>query len=199
MPSTPGAGLLAYRLGEGGAAVLLFRRTRLRHAAGAHDPLQIPTWELDPPTGPGAAPHVGLPFDSRPRVKQRVVAQRSLDQLLELARRDFALLTGLEPPGPFLPLGGAKMRLHRVVYVWACAVAEAPRPDTLVAGPGRWPAAGTTGDPEHGPGGLASVLSVRRPYIGAEFLLLAEARALIEPQQRRFLDQLEGLLARPAS
>ena len=193
MPSTPNAGLLAYRFAGGGAEVMLFRRARLRPAAGVHEPLHIPTWALDPPAGLGAAPgRAGLPFDSRPRVKQRVVARRSQDQLLELAQRHFALLTGLEPPGPFLPLGGVKMRLHRVVYVWACSVSEAPEPDTLAVGPSR----SSAGGPERG---SAVDPFTRSLFIGAEFLGLAEARVLIEPQQRRFLDQLEGLLARPAS
>ena len=173
---------------------MLFRRARLRPAVAAHEPLHIPTWALDPPVGLGAAPgRAGLPFDSRPRVKQRVVARRSQDQLLELAQRHFALLTGLEPPGPFLPLGGVKLRLHRVVYVWACAVSEAPELETLGTAD---PSLSSVGGAERG---SAVGPSARSPFTGAEFLGLAEARVLIEPQQRRFLDQLEGLLARPAS
>jgi predicted NUDIX family NTP pyrophosphohydrolase len=201
MPSTPGAGLLVYRLGSGGVEVLLFRRARLRPAAGAREPLHIPTWELDPPTGPGVAPgRVGLPFDSRPRVKQRVVARRSLDQLRELAQRNFAVLTGLEPDGPFLALGGVKMRLHRVVYVWACTVAPASDPEAS-AGAGSPSLTGNSvGQAAGGPHReWAAAQPARSPYAAGEFLQLAEARARVEPQQRRFLDQLEGLLARPAS
>lgn len=139
--------------------MLLFRRARFRPAAGGRESLHVPLWELGPPAGAGApADRAGLPFDSRQPVKQRVIAERSLDRLLEQARCGFTELTGLELAGPFLPLGGVKMRLHRVVYVWACEANEAP----------------TLAD--------------------AFFLPLAEARALVEPQQRRFLDQLEGLL-----
>jgi hypothetical protein len=201
LPSTPGAGLLVYRLGLTGVEVLLFRRARLRPAAGERELLHIPTWELDPPTGPGAAPgRAGLPFESRPRVKQRVVAGRSLDQLRELAQRNFAVLTGLEPDGPFLPLGGVKMRLHRVVYVWACSVAGAPEPEASTGALSPSSAGDSCGQAA---GGLnrewAAAQPAHGPYTGAEFLELAEARARIEPQQRRFLDQLEGLLARPAS
>lgn len=204
MPSTPGAGLLVYRLAQEGVEVLLFRRVRLRPVARGQEPLHIPTWELDPP--PAATPgQAGLPFDSRPRVRQRVVARRSLDQLLQLACANFVGLTGLQPAGPFLPLGGVKMRLHRVVYVWACSV-EAPGPEDP---PGATPlpppqaARGATSPSQGltpavasgpGPGVLPAGGS---PYAGAEFLRLAEARARVEPQQRRFLDQLEGLLARP--
>ena len=196
MPSTPGAGLLVYRAGRDGTEVLLFRRARLRPAAGGREPLHIPTWELDLPTGTGAAPgRADLPFDARPRVKQRVVAERSLDQLLELARRNFAALTGLEPPGPFLPLGGVKMRLHRVVYAWACLVPVAPEPKTSLGALSRSPAGDPARDPDRG---STTVRPACSPYAGAEFLPLAEARARVEPQQRRFLDQLEGLLDRPA-
>jgi predicted NUDIX family NTP pyrophosphohydrolase len=82
-----------------------------------------------------------------------------MDGLLDRARASFAALTGVEPPGPFLPLGGVKMRRHRIVYVWGSAC----RPDAAPAGAGR-------------------------------FLPLDEARAAIEPQQRRFLDQLAVLV-----
>jgi hypothetical protein len=204
VPTTPGAGLLVYRLAQGGVEVLLFRRARLRPVVGGHEPLHIPTWELDPL--PAAAPdRAGLPFDSRPRVKQRVVARRSLDQLLQLARGNFAALTGLQPAGPFLPLGGVKMRLHRVVYVWACSVeapgsegppvaAPSPLPQTTrdSTSPSQDPTPAVALGPEPA-GASAGHIS----YAAAEFLKLAEARALVEPQQRRFLDQLEGLLARP--
>ena len=164
-------------------------------AAPARDPgpagadlLSIPVWELGRPQGVAQpASPAGLPFDSRPRVKQRVVAKRSLEQLLERAREGFAALTGLRPPGPFLPLGGVKMRLHRVVYVWACDTTEAA-PVLLAAERGSPVAA--VSSPEDGmapsPGHAA--------YAGAGFLPLDEARVAIDPQQRRFLDQLEGLL-----
>ena len=129
-------------------------------------------------------------------MKQRAIAQRSLEQLLDHARSGFAALTGREALGPFLPLGGVKMRLHRVVYVWACETAEAPAP-IIPAGAGRASAAATSaatlGD------GPALRGASRVPFGDAEFLPLAEARSLIEPQQRRFLDQLEGLLTGPAS
>jgi predicted NUDIX family NTP pyrophosphohydrolase len=200
MPSTPGAGLLVYRLGLSGVEVLLFHRARLRPAAGEREPLHIPTWELDPPTGPSAAPgRAGLPFESRPRVKHRVIARRSLDQLRELAQRNFAVLTGLEPDGPFLPLGGVKMRLHRVVYVWACVLAAVPEPEASAGVLSPSPAGDSVGQAAGGPNReWAAAQPARSPYAGGEFLQLAEARARVEPQQRRFLDQLEGLLARPA-
>jgi hypothetical protein len=205
VPSTPGAGLLVYRLAQGGVEVLLFHRARLRPVTGGQELLYIPTWELDPP--PAAAPgRAGLPFDSRPRVKQRVVARRSMDQLLQLACANFVGLTGLQPAGPFLPLGGVKMRLHRVVYVWACSV-EAPGPQgppgAVLSSP---PAArgATSPSPSQDPTPAVAFTpeytgasAGHASYAGAEFLRLAEARALVEPQQRRFLDQLEGLLARP--
>ena len=165
MPSVPGAGLLVYRRREesGGSASVPARPPeadgRRAHTA------PIPVWELRPPADADApAARAGLPFETRRNVKQRVVAERSLDRLLEHARRSFTALTKLEPPGPFLPLGGVKMRLHRVVYVWACEMSGAPA------------------DPAGS---------------DVAFLPLSEARALIEPQQRRFLDQLEGLLSRP--
>jgi predicted NUDIX family NTP pyrophosphohydrolase len=39
--------------------------------------------------------------------------------LLAVARRETREETGLEPEGPFQPLGGVKYRNHKFVYAWA--------------------------------------------------------------------------------
>jgi predicted NUDIX family NTP pyrophosphohydrolase len=177
VPSVLSSGLLLYRVGEAGhpadgpsgeetaargtrLEVLLFPRAGTSGAAVAkHVVLRIPVWELEPPGEARPASRAGQSFSPRPRgEKPRLTAQRTMDRLLDRARVSFAAITGVEPPGPFLPLGGVKMRRHRIVYVWGCAC----RPDTAPA--------------------------------AARFLPLDEARAGIEPQQRRFLDQLAVLV-----
>jgi hypothetical protein len=179
VPAVPSSGLLLYRAGEsldpvagrdgeetaaraGGLEVLLLPR-----GAAAGDPnsadvrFEIPSWPLGPAVDDAPESRAGRSFTPRPPgEKPRLTAQRTMDELLRQARVSFAVLTGVEPPGPFLPLGGVKMRRHRIVYVWGC-----------VCGPADAPAAG-------------------------RFLPLAEARARIEPQQRRFLDQLAVLVGR---
>ncbi len=41
------------------------------------------------------------------------------EDLLTAARREFAEETGLEPWGPYLPLGAVKYKNHKVVHAWA--------------------------------------------------------------------------------
>jgi predicted NUDIX family NTP pyrophosphohydrolase len=179
MPSAPAAGLLLYRADGLGLQVLLFRRARRGGQAGRTN-LTIPYWELQP-SGPTDRSFKEQPVERERPAKPRVVAARSPDQLLNHARLRFAELTGVEPEPPFLPLGGVKMRLHRIVYVWAGSV---PTAEFDGSSPGaRWLSV------ENSAAGSA------RPFECGQILPLAEARGLIEPQQRRFLDQLEGLLA----
>jgi hypothetical protein len=179
MPSVPSSGLLPYRLRErldpvaggdgeeaaapaGGLEVLLLPRAAAPvNEISSEVAFEIPVWRLEPANEAAQTSRAGQAFAPRPRdEKPRLTAQRTMDELLEQARVSFAALTGVEPPGPFLPLGGVKMRRHRIVYVWGCACS-----------PAAVPAAG-------------------------RFLPLAEARARIEPQQRRFLDQLAVLVGR---
>jgi hypothetical protein len=149
--------------GEGGATplleVLLFPRGAATGATTSDRVLEIPCWQL-PPSLPQPASRAGLPFEPRPREKPRLTAKRTMGNLLEQARTSFAAFSGLCPNGPFLPLGGVKMRGHRIAYMWAC-------------------------DGE----GLAASSA------GGRYVPLSKARSMIEPQQRRFLDQLVGLVA----
>ncbi len=166
MPTLPGSGLLLYRCrpaadassgGEQVIDVLLFPRGAATGTPSSGKLLEIPWWEL-PSSLPEPASRAGLPYEPRRREKPRLTARRTMDRLLEQARSSFNLLTGFETSPPFLPLGGVKMRGHRIVYVWGCACP----PGTTPGGPGR-------------------------------FVPLDQARDVIEPQQRHFLEQLEVL------
>jgi predicted NUDIX family NTP pyrophosphohydrolase len=98
--------------------------------------------------------------------------------LLAVARREVREETGLEPDGPFRPLGGVKAHHHKLIFAWAA---------------------------EHDcdPGGLASnTFTIEWPPRSgntAEFpevdraawFGLPAAREAIAPAQRRFLDDLQ--------
>lgn len=103
--------------------------------------------------------------------------------LLAVARREVREETGLEPDGPFLPLGGVKTHGHKLIFAWAVAHdcdAAATVSSTFTM---EWP-------PHSGRKG--EFPEVDR----AAWFDLARARAAIVPAQRRFLDDLEALVAR---
>lgn len=159
MPTLPAAGLLLYRVAAPGRLeVLLFPRGAATGTPSSGKLLEIPCWEL-PTALSEPVSRAGLPYEPRRREKPRLTAGRTMDRLLITARESFGALTGFEAPGPFTPLGGVKMRGHRVVYAWACPC----EPEDALAGGGR-------------------------------FVALETARAAIEPQQRRFVDQLGVLV-----
>jgi predicted NUDIX family NTP pyrophosphohydrolase len=103
------------------------------------------------------------------------------EDLLTAAQREFTEETGFTPQGPFISLGGVKRRTHKIVYAWAfegdCD------PEDLVS---------NTFEMEWPPrsGRLLQVPEVDR----AAFFDLDEARAAIVSYQRRFLDELEGIM-----
>jgi len=98
--------------------------------------------------------------------------------LLAVARREVREETGLEPEGPFQPLGGIKAHHHKLVYAWAVECdcdAAAISSNTFGL---EWP-------PRSGK--RAEFPEVDR----AAWFDLASARVAILPAQRRFLDDLE--------
>jgi predicted NUDIX family NTP pyrophosphohydrolase len=97
--------------------------------------------------------------------------------LLAVARREVREETGLEPEGPFQPLGGVKAHHHKLIYAWAVEHDCDPAALTSNAFALEWP-------PRSGK-------SVAFPEVdrAAWFDLLA-AREAIVPAQRRFLDDL---------
>ncbi len=101
--------------------------------------------------------------------------------LLPVARREVREETGLEPAGPFLPLGGVKAHHHKLVYAWAVehdADAAAVASNTFSI---EWPPRS---------GARAEFPEVDR----AAWFDLPSARRAILSAQRRFVDDLAVLV-----
>lgn len=188
MPAEPAAGLLVYRVRGPGAPleVLLCRlaaaaRRPARTSAGEDDEAgergrwSLPLVEAPLPEIVRPAPRGWESVPLRGARKPRLRAASARDELLMDARRELARLTGLAPTGPFMPLGGVKMRGHRLVLVWAVRDDEAP----FAAEPAELGGASGVGPGER--------------YERVAFVSLARARARIAPPQRRFLDDLAVL------
>ncbi|HJW74311.1 MAG TPA: NUDIX domain-containing protein [Thermoleophilia bacterium] len=104
------------------------------------------------------------------------------EDLLTAAQREFTEETGFAPRGPFIPLGGVKRRTHKIVYAWAFEGDCEPADLVSNTFEMEWP--------PHS-GRVVQVPEVDR----AAFFGLEEAREAIVPYQRRFLDELGGLLS----
>lgn len=107
------------------------------------------------------------------------------EDLLAAAQREFFEETGFAPHGPYLPLGGVKYRNHKIVYAWACE--GDCNPEEMISFPFalEWP-------PRSG---------VMREFPEADraaFFALADARDVILPAQRRFIDDLPAVAAAAA-
>jgi predicted NUDIX family NTP pyrophosphohydrolase len=106
--------------------------------------------------------------------------------LLAVALREVREETGLEPPGPFLPLGGVKAHGHKLIFAWAaeydCDPAEL-RSETFTM---EWPPRS---------GRTAEFPEVDR----AAWFSLDAAREAIVPAQRRFVDDLGVVVAAAAA
>lgn len=172
MPSVPSAGLLAFARAGAGVRVFL-------PGAGGRPPVgrspgeirRVPSWEWRPPAvGPGRRPAdpaaaAELSIEERLRRPPRG-PKPTAEQLLEAARSGFAADFGVALDPPFLSLGGVKQHHHRLLYVWAREV------DAAVAAT------------------IAHHVSGPR---AAVFVDLAEARRIVVPPHRRFIDQLAAL------
>jgi predicted NUDIX family NTP pyrophosphohydrolase len=102
--------------------------------------------------------------------------------LLAVALREVREETGLEPEGPFRPLGGVKAQRHKLIFAWAVehdCDATAITSNTFTM---EWP-------PRSGK--TAEFPEVDR----AAWFDLAAAREAIVPAQRRFLDDLAVVAA----
>ena len=102
--------------------------------------------------------------------------------LLAVARREVREETGLEPAGPFQPLGGVKAHHHKLIYAWAVEHDCDPALLTSNAFSIEWP-------PRSGK--TAEFPEVDR----AAWFGLEAAREAIVPAQRRFLDDLAVVAA----
>ena len=105
--------------------------------------------------------------------------------LLAVARREVREETGLEPDGPFLPLGGVKAHHHKLIFAWAAEHDCDPGGLTSDTFTIEWP-------PRSGK--AAEFPEVDR----AAWFGLAAAREAIVPAQRRFLDDLQVVAAAAA-
>jgi predicted NUDIX family NTP pyrophosphohydrolase len=102
--------------------------------------------------------------------------------LLAVARREVREETGLEPQGPFQPLGGVKAHHHKLIYAWAVEHDCDPAVIVSNAFAIEWP-------PRSGK--RAEFPEVDR----ARWFDLPSAREAIVPAQRRFIDDLEIVAA----
>jgi predicted NUDIX family NTP pyrophosphohydrolase len=98
--------------------------------------------------------------------------------LLQVALREVKEETGLEPEGPFQPLGGVKAHHHKLIYAWAvehdCDAAAIVSNSFAM----EWP--------------LRSGRRAEFPEVDrAGWFDLEAARQAIVPAQRRFIDDLE--------
>jgi predicted NUDIX family NTP pyrophosphohydrolase len=102
--------------------------------------------------------------------------------LLAVALRETREETGLEPQGPYRPLGGVKAHGHKLIFAWAVehdCDATAITSNTFTM---EWPPRS---------GRTAEFPEVDR----ANWFTLEEARQAIVPVQRRFLDDLAVIAA----
>jgi len=97
--------------------------------------------------------------------------------LLAVALREVREETGLEPEGPFQPLGGVKAHHHKLIYAWAVEYDCDPAVSVSNAFSIEWPPRS---------GRRAEFPEVDR----AAWFDLAAAREAIVPAQRRFIDDL---------
>ena len=178
---TISAGLLLYRwhaAGEGGERRL---QVLLVHPGGPYwakkdlGAWSIPKGEAEPEELRGRALAAG---------GQAVAAdgQAVAAGLLDVARREVREETGLEPAGPFRPLGGVKAHHHKLIYAWAVehdgdASATSSNAFTI-----EWP-------PRSGK--RAEFPEVDR----AAWFDVPSAREAIAPAQRRFVDDLAVIVA----
>ena len=104
---------------------------------------------------------------------------------LAAAQREFAEETGLQPCGPFLPLGSIRQKAGKVVHAWAfegdCDPASLASNEFDL----EWP-------PKSG-------RTARFPEVDrAEFFSVQQARQKINPAQMPLVETLQGMLAQTA-
>ena len=172
---TVSAGLLLYRraddagTGERRLEVLLVHPGGpywARKDAGAWS---IPKGEVEPDElGPGPA------TVNAAKARNRAAGV----DLLAVARREVREETGLEPKGPFQPLGGVKAHHHKLIYAWAAEHDCDPAVIVSNAFTIEWP-------PRSGKQRAFPEVD-RAAWFG-----LTAAREAIVPAQRRFIDDLE--------
>jgi predicted NUDIX family NTP pyrophosphohydrolase len=129
--------------------------------------------------------HPGGPYFARKDLgvwsipKGQVIAG---EDLLTAARREFVEETGLEPWGPYEPLGAVKYRNHKIVHAWAFEGDFDPAALVSNTFELEWPRKS---------GRLIEIPEVDR----AAWYGLDEAREKVVAAQQRFLFDLEAKVA----
>jgi predicted NUDIX family NTP pyrophosphohydrolase len=104
------------------------------------------------------------------------------EDLLTAARREFAEETGLQPEGPFLPLGSVRQKAGKTVHAWACEGDADPASLTSNTMVMEWP-------PQSG-------RRMEFPEVDrCEWFTPDEAREKLNPAQIEFLDRLQSAIS----
>jgi predicted NUDIX family NTP pyrophosphohydrolase len=152
------------RRGGESAGLLLFRRTG--------DGLEV------------FLAHPGGPFWKNKDMGAWTIPKGLVDEgeeLLDAARREFREETGLEPSGPFLPLGDVRQKAGKRVHAWAWEGDLDPAAVTSNEMRTEWP---------RGSGRWLTFPEVDRcAWFGPD-----EARARLNPAQAELVGRLEALL-----
>ena len=103
------------------------------------------------------------------------------EALLDAARRELREETGLEPEGPFLPLGSVRQKAGKTVHAWACEGDADPATVTSNTTTIEWP---------RGSGRRITYPEVDR----CGWFALEVARQKLNPAQSELLGRLEAAL-----
>lgn len=103
------------------------------------------------------------------------------EALLDAARRELREETGLEPDGPFLPLGSVRQKAGKTVHAWACEGDADPATVTSNTTTIEWP---------RGSGRRITYPEVDR----CGWFALEVARQKLNPAQSELLGRLEAAL-----
>jgi predicted NUDIX family NTP pyrophosphohydrolase len=128
--------------------------------------------------------HPGGPFWERKDLGAWSVPKGELEpgeDPLAAAKREFAEETGLEPAGPFAPLGSVKQKSGKTVHAWAVEGDFDPAALVCNTFEMEWPARSGT---------MRSFPEIDR----VEWLDLESARRKMNPAQAAFLDRLAELV-----
>lgn len=131
--------------------------------------------------------HPGGPFWANKDEGAWTIPKGLLDgqQPLEAARREFEEETGVQPEGPFIPLGSITQKAGKVVHAWAWEGDADPADMRSNDVRTEWP---------KGSGKWITVPEVDR----CEWLSGDEARRRINPAQGELIDRLIAVLAEKA-